>query len=35
LRRWFDAGVNRILYVMRPEPPQAALQRLERLAALL
>jgi len=35
LRRWFDAGVTRILYVLRSEAPQAALDRIEKLAALL
>jgi alkanesulfonate monooxygenase SsuD/methylene tetrahydromethanopterin reductase-like flavin-dependent oxidoreductase (luciferase family) len=35
MRRWFDAGVTRILYVLRPEAPADALQRLEKLAAIL
>jgi probable F420-dependent oxidoreductase len=35
MRRWFDAGATRILYVLRPEAPAAALERIEKLAALL
>ena len=35
MRRWFDAGVTRILYVLRSESPAGALERIERLAALL
>lgn len=35
MRRWFDAGVTRILYVLRQEPAQATLERIEKLAGLL
>lgn len=35
LQRWFDAGVTRILYVLRPESPKATLERIQKLSALL
>jgi probable F420-dependent oxidoreductase len=35
MQRWSDAGVTRILYVLRAEPPQATLERIEKLAAML
>lgn len=32
VRAWFNAGVTRILFVLRPEPPQDTLRRIERIA---